>query len=108
MMEIQVFRPNQFVDMARPYKLYADGKEVASMNRGETTVIFLPNKTKMLQAKIDWCSSPMLPVIAITAGSITIKNSFSGNFFKRLFLPLYYISFARKRYLVMLDGIAEC
>ena len=105
-MEIQVFRPAQFSDMARDYKLFADGKEVAIIKRGEKTVVFLPEKTKMLQAKIDWCSSPMFPVSAIKSGSITVKNS-SDTAFKRLFLPLYYISFGREKYLLIENGISE-
>ena len=106
-MEIQVFRPNQSSDIARAYKLYADDKEVATIKRGETTVVSIQDKTKMLQAKIDWCCSPLFPVSAITSGSITVKNSFSDNLFGRLFLPLYYITFARGRYLVIEDGVAE-
>ena len=106
-MEIKVVRPNQIGDMLRQYKLYADGKEVATIKRGETIAVSVPDKTKMLQAKIDWCCSPMFPVSAITAGSITVKNSFTDSLFKRLFLPLYYITLARKRYLVIEDRVAE-
>ena len=106
-MEIQVFRPNQSSDIARAYKLYADDKEVATIKRGETTVVSIPDKTKMLQAKIDWCCSPLFPVSAITSGSITVKNSFSGNALKMPFLTLYYVTFARERYLVIGDGVAE-
>ena len=106
-MEIQVFRPNQYADLIRSYKLYADGKEVATIECGEAIVVSVPDTTKMLQAKIDWCCSPMFPVSAITSGSITVKNSFSGNALKMPFLTLYYVTFARGRYLVIGDGVAE-
>jgi hypothetical protein len=106
-MEIQVFRPKQLSDMTRAYKLYADDKEVAIIQRGETTVVFIPEKTAMLQAKIDWCSSPMFPVSSITSGKITVKNSFSGNVFKSSLMPLYYVSFGRKKYLQIENGISE-
>jgi hypothetical protein len=106
-MELQVFRPKQFSDMARDYKLFADGKEVAIIKRGETAVVFIPEKTAMLQAKIDWCSSPMFPISAITSGKITVKNSFSGNVLKSSLMPLYYVSFGRKKYLQIENGISE-
>jgi hypothetical protein len=105
-MEIKVFRPTQFADMARDYILCADGKEIATISRGETKMVNIPDSAKNIHAKIDWCSSPLLPVSAITAGSITVKNSFSHHPLKFLFLTLYYISFGKRTYLLVEDGIS--
>ncbi|MCF6435846.1 hypothetical protein [Pseudoalteromonas sp. MMG022] len=56
-MDIEVFRPKQFQDMARDYKLFADGREVVLIKRGVTQSVSLPEGTQVIQAKIDWCSS---------------------------------------------------
>lgn len=106
-MEIKVFRPTQFADMARDYILYADGKEIARISRGKTKVVSIPDSAKNIYAKIDWCSSPLLPVSAIRSGSITVKNAFSHHPLKVLFLTLYYISFGKSTYLLVEDGIAQ-
>ncbi|MGB1261367.1 MAG: hypothetical protein ACPG52_00535 [Cognaticolwellia sp.] len=104
-MDIEVFRPKQFNDMARDYKLFADGEEVAVIKRGVSQVISLPNDTNVLQAKIDWCSSAEFNVSELSSNQITVKNSFAGNLFKALFLPLYYISFGKNKYLTIENGI---
>lgn len=51
-MNIQVFRPKQFVDMARDYKLFADDVEVATIKRGVTQTVNIPDSTKTIQAKL--------------------------------------------------------
>ncbi len=104
-MEITVFRPIQCNDKFRDYKLIVDNKVVASLKRGETKVILLPEDANTIKAKIDWCTSPSFPVSSITSGKITVKNSFSDNVFKFLFLPLYYISFGRGKYLTIENGL---
>lgn len=98
-MEIEVTRPKQFADMARDYRLLVDGHEIAAIKRGTTQKITLPEGSKTLTAVIDWCSSPELSVSDIHSGKIVVKNSFSSNFFKGLFLSFYYITFGKDRYL---------
>ncbi|QGX38421.1 hypothetical protein [Permianibacter aggregans] len=100
-MEIKVTRPKQFADMVRDYRLLADSKEIAVIKRGTTQSVTLPEGCKMLKAEIDWCSSPEFPVSEIRAGKIVVKNSFSSNFLKAMFLPLYYISFGKEMYLAI-------
>lgn len=104
-MNIQVFRPKQFVDMARDYKLFADDVEVATIKRGVTQTVNIPDSTKNIQAKIDWCSSQAFPVASITDKGIIIKNSFGSNIFKLLFLTIYYVSFGKSKYLSVTNGI---
>ncbi|MDF3126503.1 hypothetical protein [Rheinheimera sp. 1928-s] len=98
-MEIEVIRPKQFADMARDYHLLVDGKEIAVIRRGTTQTITLPEGSKTLKAVIDWCSSPDFQVRDIRSGKIVVKNSFASNFFKAVFLPLYYISLGKEKYL---------
>ena len=104
-MDIEVFRPKQFHDMARDYKLFADGEEVAVIKRGISQIVSLPNETKVIQAKIDWCSSAEVKLSDLNSNQITVKNSFASNIFKALLLPLYYISFGKNKYLTIESGI---
>ncbi len=104
-MEIEVTRPKQFIDMARDYHLLVNGKEVAIIKRGTTQTITLPEGSKTLKAVIDWCSSPEFNVSDIRSGKVVVRNAFSSNFFKSMFLPLYYISVEKDRYLKIESGI---
>lgn len=104
-MKIEVTRPKQFADMARDYHLLVDGEEIAVIKRGVTQTVTLPEGSKTLKAVIDWCSSPDFQVSDIRSGQIVVKNSFASNFFKALFLPLYYISLGKNRYLRIETGI---
>jgi hypothetical protein len=104
-MNIHVFRPKQFVDIARDYKLFADDVEVAIIKRGGTQTIEIPDSTKNIQAKIDWCSSPVFPLASINDKGIIIKNSFGSNIFTLVLLPLYYITFGKNKYLSVTNGI---
>ena len=104
-MEIEVVRPKQFADIFRDYHLLVDGKEAAVIKRGATQTITLPEGSKTLKAVIDWCSSPDFYVSDIRSGKIVVKNAFSSNFFKSLFLPLYYITLGKERYLKIEAGI---
>jgi hypothetical protein len=98
-MHIQVFRPKQFVDIVRDYKLFADGIEVAIIKRGASQTVVIHDSTQSLTARIDWCSSQSFPVSSITEKGLVIKNSFGSNVFKLVLLPLYYITFGKNRYL---------
>lgn len=103
-MNIQVFRPKQFVDMSRDYKLYADDVEVATLKRGVTQTVEIPDSTLNIQARIDWCSSQIFPVASIKDKSIIVKNSFGSNIFTLVLLPLYYITFGKNKYLSVTNG----
>ena len=98
-MEIEVTRPKQFADLTRSYRLLADGKEVALIERGSTQKVTLPAHSKTLSAYIDWCYSPEFAVSDIQDGRIVVKNAFASNPLKALVLPLYYVSFGKHKYL---------
>jgi hypothetical protein len=104
-MEITVFRPQQYNDKFRDYKLFVDDEEVTTVNMGERKVILISDSAKSIQAKIDWCTSPTFPVSSIISGQITVKNSFSGSILKTLFLPIYYITFGKSKYLTIETGL---
>jgi hypothetical protein len=104
-MDIEVFRPKQFHDMTRDYKLFADGEEVAVIKRGVSQIVSLPNETKVIQAKVDWCSSAQVKLSELDAEQITIKNSFASNIFKAVLLPIYYITLGKNKYLTIESGI---
>jgi hypothetical protein len=102
-MNIQIFRPKQFVDMARDYKLFADDVEVATIKRGIAQTFEIPDSTKNIQAKIDWCSSQPFPVASISDKGIIIKNTFGSN--KLFLLTIYYITVGKNRYLSITNSI---
>jgi len=64
-----------------------------------TKTISLPENTKFLQAKIDWCSSPKINISDLNLSKVIIENSFSSNIVKALLLPLYCITFGKNKYL---------
>lgn len=100
-MDIEVIRPKQYQDLARNYQLEIDGEYVAELEPDTTTIITIPDNAKIIQAKIDWCSSPAFAVKDINSKKLLIKNTSGGNFFKALFGPLYYITLGRKNYLTI-------
>mgnify|MGYP000194257574 CR=1 FL=1 len=98
-MEVQITRPKQYQDAMRNYQLYADGKRLLEIAPNTTQRINIPDYTKYLEAKIDWCSSPKYYLDNQKQRTLIIKNTVGGNLFKSLFLSLYYITLGRKRYL---------
>ena len=104
-MEIQVFRPKQFGDMTRDYKLFADDVEIATLKRGDVQTITISKDTMTLQARIDWCTSRKFEISTLTQNKLTVKNSFSSNFITAIFLPLYYITVGKNKYLKIEQGI---
>lgn len=104
-MEIEITRPKQYQDKIRDYHLIIDGEKVAKIKPNSTQTINIPDNAEYIQAKIDWCSSPKLYVKDLTSNKILVKNSFAGNFIKALFLPLYYITFGKGKYLTIENNI---
>jgi|TARA_Y100000814_G_scaffold280685_1_gene244264 hypothetical protein len=98
-MDIEVTRPKQFTDFTRSYRLLADGREVALIERGTTQKVTLPADSKILTAYIDWCYSPDFAVSDIQDSRIVVKNAFASNPLKALLLPLYYVTFGKHKYL---------
>jgi hypothetical protein len=103
-MEIEVTRPKQFADLTRNYRLLADGKEVAVIERGTSQNITLPPDSKTLTAYIDWCYSPEFAVSDIHDGRIVVKNAFASNPLKALLLSLYFVLLGKHKYLKIQSG----
>jgi len=88
-MEITVFRPRQFRDCLRDYHLIAEGKKIAVIKPNSVTKVTLPQETKYIQGKIDWCVSSRFPVEHIVANRIVIKNGIKGVGLGALFRSLF-------------------
>jgi hypothetical protein len=104
-MEIVVTRPKQYQDKIRDYRLLVDGVNLVSIKPNSETVVNLPEGAEYIQAKIDWCSSQKFRVCNIKANQITIKNTFGSNFLMAVFMPLYYITFGKGKYLTIESSI---
>ncbi len=103
-MDIEIIRPKQYQDRIRNYKLVIDGVETTIIKPNSKTRITLPDDAEYLQGKIDWCTSPKFYVRDIKSSQVSIKNSFGGNWFTAILLPLYYITFGKGKYLKIESG----
>ena len=98
-MKLWIYRPTQLLDAARDYKLYADGKFVTYVKRGQRFCVEIPDDTQTLQAKLSWCSSQPIHTNDISHGAVTVKNAFSHNPFLVCFGSTLFATFGRKHYL---------
>lgn len=98
-MKLWIYRPTQLLDAVRDYKLYADGKFVAYVKRGERFCVEVPDDTQTLQAKLSWCSSQPINIKDISYGAVTVKNAFSHNPLLVLFGSTLFAIFGRNHYL---------
>jgi len=106
LMEIQITRPNQFQDKIRNYNLIIDGEKVTEIKPNSTQKISIPDNAEYIQAKIDWCSSPIFYINSLTSDKLIVKNSFGDSLIKiLLFFGLYYITFGKEKYLVIENDI---
>lgn len=103
-MDITVTRPKRYFDMTRDYKLWVDGKVLISIGTDSTLAVTLPEGSKKFKFTVDWCSSPELMVSDIKSGKLTVQNSCSGNPLKALFLPIYYLTLGKDKYLKIDTG----
>lgn len=104
-MEIEIIRPKQYQDKIRDYHLEVDGKKLIEVKPNSKFTLTIPDDAEYIQAKIDWCSSPKFYIKDIKSNKVTIKNTFSGNFLKAIFSPLYYITIGKNKYLTIESGI---
>lgn len=98
-MEILIHRPSQYQDKLRDYQLFVDGVFLTKLEPSSQTLVNTPDHAKHLQAKIDWCSSPLFKISEIKSNRITVKNSYGDQLVKALLMSLYYISFGKGQYL---------
>ncbi len=102
-MDIELVRPKQFQNRIRNYHLYVDGKKVIELIPNSSQVVSIPNHSKYIQAKIDWCSSPKYYLDGSQCKKLVVKNSMDGGLLKALVLPLYYMTFGKSKYLAIED-----
>jgi len=100
-MDIELIRPKQFQDKTRNYHLYVDGKKFVKVTPNSTQLISIPNHTKYIQVKIDWCSSPKYYFKSSNAKKLIVRNAMKGSFVKTLILSAYYITFKKNKYLTI-------
>jgi len=100
-MDIEITRPKQYQDKIRDYHLIVDGNKVAKIKPNSKSTITIPDDAVYIQAKVDWCTSPKFSVQDIQSSKVTIQNTFGGNLLKAIFLPVYYITFGKGRYLII-------
>jgi hypothetical protein len=95
---ITISRDSGYADRIRDYLVVVDGNEVGRLKNGETRVLPLGPGPHELVMKIDWCSSN---TVAFSLADGESANFRCGSNCRglRLFLGLFYVVFARDKYL---------
>lgn len=105
---IRLYRPPEFINSTRQYKIFVDGEKIGTIVNGDTLEFDLPAGTHTMQAKIDWCSSPEFTFSVKNGETKTINV---GGFHREevVYLHtsklLYYLTVGRKQYLYLEDGM---
>jgi hypothetical protein len=100
---ISISRDSGYADRFRAYSVVCDDAEIGRIRNGTSANFELAPGTHRLMLKVDWCSSNEVS-FTIDAGQ---KVSFScGSNLRgfRVLLAIYYIVFARTRYLWLRRG----
>lgn len=91
---ISVYRPKLPHSKLRQYKILVDGRVVGGIREGtEKTFEVAPGK-HVVQAKIDWCKSPLLGVVVepdATVNLETVGRGLFGALFDAFFRPSRYV-----------------
>jgi len=104
-MEVTINRPKQYADLLRAYKIKVDGVKVGEIKSGESTVIVIPDESRVLQVNLDFCLSNELKVSELNPNdTLLVKNSFSHKLWIP-FVALYYVTIGRKKYLELSKAI---
>jgi len=74
---IKIKRTNEFINMARNYKIFIDGQFVGKIANGATKDFPTTSGQHTVIAKIDWCSSPS---ISVDISTNETKYLIVGNF----------------------------
>ena len=81
MATLKIKRTNEWVNMARNYKIYIDGQFVGRISNGATKEFPITAGQHTVRAKIDWCSSPDIfinidtnEIEHLTVGSFKYSN----------------------------------
>jgi hypothetical protein len=131
MATIRLKRTSEYNNRMRDFKIFIDGQQIGTIANGETKEFPTTAGPHIVTAKIDWCSSPdlsvdvndnqtkTLKVGGFRSGQILMPIGFGlfvlhfilskfadfdhTIFFAALLLliPLYYLTFGRKKYLTL-------
>ncbi len=131
MAKIIIQRTNEVNNRFRNYNIYIDDKFMGKIANGQSVEFEMTDETHMVEARIDWCSSPTIIVskkgreaktiqvggfkyakwlMPVTLGIIGLhalfSNFFNFDYFMFLILPaflfiIYYLTIGRKKYLTI-------
>ena len=98
MTNLKISRSSSFPDLWRRYKIFVDGKPVASLLPDEMVDLSVSPGEHSLEARIDWCSATPMSFTIPESGSVDFEVSTNLHGF-RAPLALFIMIFARKTYL---------
>ena len=101
-MKITIARPNQWADRLRAYRIVVDGKEMGEIRAGEARSFQLSDADHEIRARIDWCGSNTVSVRRDSEHvHLECENSFFGWRALLPWIPIYYVTFRRGKYLTL-------
>ena len=95
---LNVYRPSQYADMLRKYRVEIDGIYVGKIRPGEMLEFEIPAGRAEVLARIDWCSSKGLELDLTEGSTCTVEVGSSLNGW-RVLLVLLYITLWTSDYL---------
>ena len=98
MATICISRDSVFRDRFRDYRVLLDGREIGRIGNGQEKRFEIDPGQHQLAMKIDWCTSAPVRFLAVNGQSSKFRCG-SGLRGIRLLFMLYYVIFARSKYL---------
>jgi hypothetical protein len=100
---VSISRDSGYADRLRVYRVICDDVEIGRIANGKSGDFAIAPGAHRLILRVDWCSSNEL---AFTVGNDQTARFSCGSNLRgfRLLLALYYIVFARTRYLWLTQG----
>ena len=92
---IKLERESKYMDRIRKYQVIVDGEEVGTIKNGESATFKIAPGPHELVLQIDWASSPPVTIDARPGGTVRLACRPKANPLN----ALYYILFARQKYL---------
>ncbi len=100
MPKLKIIRIDEFNNKYRKIKIVLDNKVIGTVANAETREFDITEGSHELIAKIDWCSSNRITLMASGSKTETIQlSSFAQRGSLGFFSALYYITFGASRYL---------
>ena len=95
---IAISRDSGYADRLRKYRVVCDATEIGRISDGESAEFAVSPGAHRLVLKVDWCSSEE---VHFNIGTDQVVHFSCGSSLRgfRLFLAMYYVLFARARYL---------